>query len=185
MRGAAAERKSHRPSSSCCAGSVGSANTSSPGCESGLSPAQNPQGSVLCGRGDRRQLVLSARGQQQQGWKQPPPHFGLLNPPAVIFPPSPCRQQPKPTCPQPGFEALTKKSTGYCVPVLMFLLEVPQLLGLLTHIDGQSGPHHPMDKTVSECHRICSRTPLAPDTLPALFPPQYPQKENRRLTNSS
>ena len=129
--------------------------------------------------------MLSARGWQQrrrQGWKQPPPRFSLLNPSAVIFPPpSPCRQQPKPTRRQPGFEALTKKSTGYCVAVLVFLLEVPQLLGLLTHVDGQSGPHHPTGRAVSERHRICSRTPLVPDTLPALFPPQYPQKEKEEI----
>lgn len=72
---------------------------------------------------------------------------------------------PRRACPQRCPRALTEEGAGDGVPVLMLLLEVPELLGLLAHVDGQPGPHHPTDRAASE--RSARR--IARGTQPAAF----------------
>lgn len=87
---------------------------------------------------------------------------------------------PRRACPQRCPRALTEEGAGDGVPVLMLLLEVPELLGLLAHVDGQPGPHHPTDRAASE--RSARR--IARGTQPAAFSPHCPQKQPSRLRNS-
>lgn len=87
---------------------------------------------------------------------------------------------PRRACPQRCPRALTEEGAGDGVPVLMLLLEVPELLGLLAHVDGQPGPHHPMDRAASE--RSARR--IARGTQPAAFSPHCPQEQLSRLRNS-
>lgn len=72
---------------------------------------------------------------------------------------------PRRACPQRCPRALTEEGAGDGVPVLVLLLEVPELLGLLAHVDGQPGPHHPTDRAASE--RSARR--IARGTQPAAF----------------
>lgn len=133
-RGTAAESQSHKPSLSCYADSAysGKVSTALAVCWGMLDGGSKPQG--------------QQPGDQHWGSAPLLLRFCLLSPAAA----SSSSPPPRRACPQRCHKALTEERAGDGVPVLVLLLEVPELLGLLAHVDGQSGPHHPTDRAASE-----------------------------------
>lgn len=163
-RGTGADSQSHKPSLSCYADSAcsGKVWTAPAVCLGMLEGSSKPQG--------------QQPGEQPWGAAPLLLRFCLPSPAAA----SSSSPPPRHACPQRCPRALTEEGAGDGVPVLMLLLEVPELLGLLAHVDGQPGPHHPTDRAASErsAHRI------ARGTQPAAFSPHCPQKQPSRLRNS-